>query len=129
MTQDTKKHPAVPTKEELDLIRDVVLIPHMLTIAAEKRREMEHSSHTFKALYVKAIDVLMNIMTRDLAEVRKELKQRNIKVFEDGQRDEVVYNRFICRGYEERFGMIREVMRAEISVRFPRYMKRIFEGL
>ncbi|RED86224.1 hypothetical protein DFP98_10376 [Cohnella phaseoli] len=47
--------------------------------------------------------------------VRRELKKRNIKILSDQTQDDIVYNRYLCRGYENTFGMTREVIRAEIG--------------
>jgi len=127
MPETSGTNPRVPTKEELVMIRDAVMLPMMLDIADRNRQQIERSSHTLKALYSKAVLVVMDEISSDLAKVRKELRQRNIKVIEDGQRDQVIYNRFICRGYEERFGMVREVVKAEIGVRFGEYIGRAFK--
>jgi len=120
-------NPAVPTKEELELIRSSVILPMILSIAEKNRQQIEHSSYTFKPLYLKATLILMDAVSHELSSVKRQLKQRNIKVIEDEQVDLVMYFRFICRGYEERFGMVREVVRAEISVRITRFMREVLK--
>jgi hypothetical protein len=122
-------NPRVPTKDELELIRDSVLLPMILTIAEKNRQEVERASYTFKPVFLKAMLLVMDVVTKDLARVRRELKQRNIKVIEDEQVDLVMYYRFICRGYEERFGMVREVVRAEIAVRITQYIREVFKSV
>ena len=48
----------------------------------------------------------------------------------DGISNELVhYNKIICRGYEENFGIMREVMKAEISIRLGRYMSEVTSKL
>ncbi len=121
-------NPAVPTKEELELIRSSVILPMILSIAEKNRQEIERSTYTFKPLYLKATLILMDAVSRELGSVKRQLKQRNIKVFEDEQVDLVMYFRFVCRGYEERFGMVREVVRAEMSVRITRFMREMFKN-
>lgn len=54
--------------------------------------------------------------------MRKELSKKNIKVLTDEQVDLVVYYKIVCRGYEERFGIVRDIMRSEISVRLTKYI-------
>jgi hypothetical protein len=121
-------NPRVPTKEELELIRSSVLLPMILSIAEKNQQEIDRSSYTFKPLYLKAMLVFMDVVSQEMARVRRELKQRNIRVIEDEQADLVMYYRFVCRGYEERFGMIREVVRAEIAVWITQYMRAVFAG-
>ncbi len=120
-------NPRVPTQEELELIRSSILLPMILTIAEKNRQEVERSSYTFKPLYLKATLIFMDAVSRELARVKREMKQRNIKVIEDEQADLVMYFRFVCRGYEERFGMVREVVRAEMAVRITQFMREVFK--
>lgn len=122
---ETGKVP-VPTKEELELIRDYVLLPMMLSLVERNRIEIELSSHKLKSLYVKAAELLMTRMHSDLAGVRKSLREHNIKVFEDERVDNAVHFRFVCRGYEDKFAMMRDVVRAEISLRIAKYIHVLF---
>lgn len=117
------------TTEELTWIRDAIMLPYMLDLAELKRQEMVNSSNTFKVLYEKALSVLMDRVTQDLVAVRKNLRERKIKLFEDGQGDLVLYTKYVCRGYEDRFGVVREVLRAEMSKRFGAYISDIFKAL
>lgn len=127
---EVRKEPKLsghPTSEELKLIRDYVLLPHLLTMVQKNIDDVEHSSGILKRLLLAASQLLMNKITKDMYAMRRELSRRNIKVIHDEQVDLVVYHRFICRGYEERFGIIREVMRAEISVRLTKYIGEIMQ--
>jgi hypothetical protein len=111
------------------MIRDYVLLPHMLTMVQKYMEEMQNSSNLLKRLYLSATQVVMNQINRDMYELRRELSRRRIRVVGDEQVDLVVYHRFICRGYEDRLGIVREVMRAEISVRLTRYLGEVSRWL
>ncbi|MBB6675509.1 hypothetical protein [Cohnella nanjingensis] len=122
---ETAKKSGHPTPEELTLIRDYVLLPHMMTMVQKGIDDMRNSTGVLKRLYLLSAQVLMNHISRDLYELRRELSRRSIRIVGDEQVDLVVYHRYICRGYEERLGIVREVMRAEISVRLAKYMGEI----
>ncbi|UUZ85840.1 hypothetical protein LJK88_21675 [Paenibacillus sp. P26] len=47
----------------------------------------------------------------------------------DEQIDLVIYHKIICRGYEERFGMVRDVVRSEISIRLTKYLEDMTNSL
>ncbi|MFC5448812.1 hypothetical protein [Paenibacillus aestuarii] len=111
------------TSEELAMIRDYILLPHMLTMVQKSIDHIEHSTNILKQFYVAAGQVIMNQISKDMYEVRRELTKRNIKVIGDEQADLIVYHRFLCRGFEDRFGMTRDVMRSEISVQLKKYVK------
>ncbi|MGG1514707.1 hypothetical protein ABE504_04795 [Paenibacillus oryzisoli] len=114
-----------PTSEELSMIRDYILLPHMLTIVQKSMDDIEHSHNVLRQLYLAIGQILMNQISQDIYNLRRELTSRSIKLVSDEQADVIVYHRFLCRGYEDRFGMTRDVMRSEISTRLKSYMKNI----
>ncbi|MCK9859616.1 hypothetical protein [Paenibacillus sp. ATY16] len=117
----------LPTKEELELVRDYVLLPMMLTIVDKNSTEIGLTSYSLKNLYVKASQVLMTRIHADLSEVRKQMKVRNIRVFQEERVDSAIHYRFVCRGYEDTFAMMRDVVRAEISIRISKYVSEMFK--
>lgn len=125
--RDEQKNANRPTPEEFTMIRDYVLLPHMLTMVQKCVDDINNSSYLLKNLFVATSQEVMNRISKDLYEIRRELKRRNIKIINDEQVDTVIYYHFVCRGYQERFGIVREVMRAEISVRFTKYLKEILD--
>ncbi|WP_234533601.1 hypothetical protein [Paenibacillus pseudetheri] len=58
---------------------------------------------------------------QDTYRLQKELKQRNIKMLADEQDEFITYYKILCWGYQERFGLTRDVMRIEISLRLTKY--------
>lgn len=124
--QQEQVRPGLPSKEEIELVRDYVLLPMILTIVDKNSTAIGLSSYSLKSLYVKASQVLMARIHADMSEVRKKMKTRNIKVFEEERVDSALYYRFVCRGYEETFAIVRDVARAEISVRISRYVSDMF---
>lgn len=113
------------TTEELTMIRDAIMFPYMLTMCSKSLQDLQSSTHLFKQLFEQIIQVTMNYITKDLSKVNQELRQRNIKIFSDEAYDGIIYHRYVCRGYEDQFGIVREVLRSEISIRFTKYASRI----
>ncbi|UUZ80512.1 hypothetical protein LJK88_37450 [Paenibacillus sp. P26] len=118
-----------PTNEELVLIRDHILLPHMLTMVQKSIDDIENSPNILKPLYLAAGRAVMDKISAEMYNIRRELRQRNIKIISDEQVEMVVYHHFVCRGYEERFGMMRDVMRSEISIRLSKYVKEVIGKL
>lgn len=117
------------TTEELTMIRDAIMFPFMLTMCEKSLQDLRNSTHLFKQIYEQFIQIIMNYITKDLSKINRELRQRNIKIFSDETHDGIIYHRYVCRGYEDRFGIVREVLRSEISVRFTKYSMRILSQL
>ncbi|MED4601709.1 hypothetical protein P9314_13465 [Paenibacillus validus] len=110
-----------PTTEEINMMRDYVLLPIMHSIIIRKAREVERSSETLRLLYSKAAQVLAKNIHVDLSKVKKYLLEKNIRVFEEEKDDRMIRYRYICREHEDSFTITRDYMRAEISVRIGRY--------
>lgn len=104
------------------MIRDYILLPYMLTMVQKSVDDIERSSNLLKQLYLAVGQAVMNKISKDMRDIKRELTKRNIKIVSDEHADLVVYHRFLCRGYEERFGMTRDVMRSEISIRLGAYI-------
>jgi hypothetical protein len=125
----TDRDSSVPTEEEYTMVRDYVLLPHMLTMAQKGVDELQGSSGVLKRLHLVTSKLVMDRISKDLFDLRREMSRRNIKVIQADQVDLVVYYKFFCRGYEYKMGFIREVMKSEISKRFTAYIQGIIEQL
>ncbi len=110
------------TTEELTMLRDYILLPYMLMMVQKSVDDIEHSPNLLKQLYLATGQAVMNKISKDMRDIKRELTKRNIKIFSDEHVDFIVYHRFLCRGYEDRFGMTRDVMRSEISIRLGKYV-------
>lgn len=119
----------VPTREELEMIRDSILLPIMLTMVEKSGKDMLLSSNSLRKLYAAATQILMDRIHRDLAKINKELREKKIKVFQDEREDDDLHYRYICRGYENKFAIMRDVARANISVKLGEHIQRMIEDL
>ncbi|MOA41364.1 hypothetical protein D3C78_1633140 [compost metagenome] len=82
---------------------------------------MELSGNVLAKMYLMAGQYIQKRIMQDIYRLRQELKQRNVKVVEDKNDDFIIYNMIYFRGYQERFGMTRDVMKTEISLRLTQY--------
>ncbi|WP_340004370.1 hypothetical protein MHH52_21520 [Paenibacillus sp. FSL K6-0276] len=109
------------TIEERTMVRDLILLPYIDTMVSKSLKEIEHSSNILKRAYLMAGQAIQRRIMQDTYQLQKELKQRNIRVLADEQEEFLVYYKIFCRGYQERFGLTRDVMRTEISLRLTKY--------
>ncbi|GGH25521.1 hypothetical protein [Paenibacillus segetis] len=110
------------TTEERTMIRDYILLPYMEKMVQKSLADIEYSTNILKRLYLMAGQKILDQIVNDLYRLRRELKRRNIKLLTEEQSEMVIYHRYYCRGYEEQFGMTRDIMRAEISVQLTKYI-------
>ncbi|WP_339797790.1 hypothetical protein MKY19_22540 [Paenibacillus sp. FSL R5-0744] len=109
------------TMEERTMVRDLILLPYIDTMVSKSLKEIEPSSNILKRAYLMAGQAIQRRIMQDTYRLQKELKQRNIRVLADEQEEFLVYYKIFYRGYQERFGLTRDVMRTEISLRLTKY--------
>lgn len=109
------------TMEERTMVRDLILLPYLDTMVSKSLKELEHSTGILRRAYMLAGQAIQRRIMQDTYQLQKGLKQRNIRVLPDEQEEFLIYYKIFCRGYQERFGLTRDVMRTEISLRLTRY--------
>lgn len=109
------------TVEERYMIRDLILLPYIDTMVGKAMREIEISGNLLSKVGLLSGEYIRNRIMKDTYELQKELKRRSIKIVDDENDDFLLYYMIYYRGYQERFGMTRDVMRTEISLRLTQY--------
>lgn len=109
------------TSTERLMVRDLILLPYIDTMVSKSMVEIERSGNLLMKMYMMAGRYIQNRIMRDTWELQKELKQRNVRFVADEQDEFISYYKIFFRGYQEQFGLTRDVMRSEISLRLTRY--------
>lgn len=110
-----------PTPDELNQIRDFIMYPYMITMIQKSIQDLGMIQVSLRAVLVRCMEYLMQRTTDDYYALKKELRLKNIKVLEEETNDGILYYRYFCRGYEEKFGVVRESLRTEIVLRMTQY--------
>ncbi|MHA7962860.1 hypothetical protein ACX93W_01860 [Paenibacillus sp. CAU 1782] len=111
-----------PTLDELTMIRDAVMYPYIITMLQNGIDNVTASRLPLKSLLERCLEVLMNSVSDNKFALNRELRKRNIKVHNEEAGDGILYFRYTCRGYNERFGIAREALRNEMSTRLTQYV-------
>lgn len=111
-----------PTEEEQEMILNSILLPMMLTMIEKNGKEFELSTNMLRKYYIAATQILMNRIYTEMVKNKNELKARQIRVFEDIRPDDDLHYKYTCRGYEYPFAIMRDVVKAKISVMMGEYV-------
>lgn len=118
-----------PTTEDIDMMRDSVLLPIMHTIVVRKADEVETSAEALRMLYAKAAQALAKHIRADLTKIKKSMAEKKMLVFELEKDDRMIRYRYKYREYEDTFTMTRDYMRVEIGIRLGRYIDGLVAAL
>ncbi|QTH44985.1 hypothetical protein J4772_11610 [Cohnella sp. LGH] len=117
------------TSDEMRLIREAILLPHLMTMLQRSIDEISRSQISMHNVMARFMRVLLDRVSLESFGTRRELKKRNIKILSDQTQDDIVYTSYLCRGYEDKFGMTREIMRAEISSHLAKAVESILKPI
>ncbi|UVI31870.1 hypothetical protein [Paenibacillus spongiae] len=118
----------IPSRKEIEAVRDYILLPFMLDIVETNRRKLMSDPLSLRLLFEASCGLLADRIHQDLIKVRKFLKEHEIKVADVGQFEGQMNFKYWVRGYEDSFMLLRELVKAEISKRFGTYISEIARG-
>jgi hypothetical protein len=111
----------IETPEDLQLIKDHILLPLILSELERNIRAIDQTSFKMKEVYLSFIESAMNRVTLDLTETNKGLRDRGIKIYEQDRTDLGIKCRYVCRGYHDRFSMLWGFIKAEMEIKLSYY--------
>ncbi|NHN34799.1 hypothetical protein [Paenibacillus agricola] len=112
-----------PTAEEHEMILKSILLPMLLTMVEKNGKEFEVSTNMLRRYYISATQILMHRIHTEMVKNKNELKARKIKVYEDIRPDDDLNYKYLCRGYEYPFAIMRDVVKSRLSVMLGEYVK------
>lgn len=120
---------SVVTTEERTMIRDYILLPHLQSMVQKSLDDIEYSTNVLKRLYLMAGQRILDQIAIDSRKLRQELKQRNIRMIETKYEDFIINHHYHCRGYQDVFGITRDAMKSEISIKLSHYISELARHL
>lgn len=119
------------TAEERRMMRDYILLTHMLTMVQKSIADLKFTDSLLKDTYLMCNEHIENLILMEAKKHRLTLKRQGIEVTrEEHSKDGfVVYYYYTCRGYTDRLGLTRDVMRSEISIRLGKYVEAVADVL
>ena len=113
----------LPSDQDLQLIKNYIILPLVLNVFERDKNRIKNEQlfKTFQP-YVAKFELVMNEITRDLTNVRKQLRLRGIKVFDGEKVEKELRHEYLCRGYMGEFSMLLETMRADVEIVMNHYL-------
>lgn len=118
------------TTEELELIRDYILMPHIMTMLDDERQSIERAGGILMRAKLSVHGAILDRVLKENRAIRQELKQRGIEVYNEEYDGEFIYYyKYVVRGYDDTFPITREAMKAAIQLRLTRYVAETSQAL
>ncbi|MFE9276147.1 hypothetical protein ACQKLN_03660 [Paenibacillus glucanolyticus] len=108
--------------EESKLVKDYILLPLLLDVLENDRGILSAAALKMPVISNTIIDRLQKAALADLAQVRRNMRERGLKVYEERKTRLGVEVEFLCRGYHNKLSMLWGLVEAEIEQRSYTYL-------
>lgn len=116
------KTPPLQTEDDLDLVKEFILLPIILDILEKDIQALASSSLKMPTIYIPILRQTQDKITADLAILRKRFRDQGLKVYEQHRTTLGVEALYLCRGYHHKFSMLWGVVKSEIIRKLANYM-------
>ncbi|MBP2240774.1 hypothetical protein J2Z40_001333 [Cytobacillus eiseniae] len=100
-------------EEDLQLVKEYVLLPILLDVLESDITKFRTAKLKMNDIYEKSLRQVQDQIITKMAELRKQMRERGIKVYEQQQNKLFVEAHYLCRGYHHKFSMLWNLVRAE----------------
>ncbi|MFB5269332.1 hypothetical protein ACE41H_21460 [Paenibacillus enshidis] len=111
----------LPTPEELQLIKEFLILPIILSVFVRDQKIISAAVKTPEP-YNQNIQQAMDRIVKDLAGIKSEFRRRGIRVFDEKCDQNGARCKYLCRGYQSEFPLLHSFLRAEVAQRMSRYL-------
>ncbi|MCM3783177.1 hypothetical protein M3231_09340 [Neobacillus mesonae] len=113
--------PAQITDEDRTLVKFYIILPMILT-AFERDTAIINNSLKTPDPYIERVHLAMNSLTHDITEIKRQFRDRGIKVYETTREPDGVYTRFLCRGYHGHMTLRWTFIKPEATILMRKYL-------
>jgi hypothetical protein len=113
----------LPSDQDLQLIKNYIILPLVLNVFERDKNRIKNEQ-LFKTYqpYIAKFELVMDEITRDLTNVRKQLRLHGIKVYDGEKVDKYLRHEYLCRGYLGEFMMLLETLKADVEIVMSHYL-------
>ncbi|WP_028545082.1 hypothetical protein [Paenibacillus taiwanensis] len=104
------------------LVKQYVLQALVLDVLERDIAGLASSSLKMAYIYIESLRQAQDEATAELYRIRKQFRQRGIKVYDEERQTHGIRVHYMCRGYEHSFYMLRGLLRTEVTSLVKRYL-------
>ncbi|GIO65414.1 hypothetical protein NYE48_18260 [Paenibacillus sp. FSL M7-1455] len=114
--------PPVPDEEDSVLVKSYMLHVVLLDVLERDIRTLKTLALKLPEVYIRGLSGVQQKAVRRLAEIRKAMRARGIRVYEETRNEKGMEALYLCRGYQRRFFMLWSYVKAETACELCVYL-------
>jgi len=107
--------PPAPAEEDTLLIKTYLLHVILLDVLERDIRTLGTLALKLPDVYIRGLSGVQNRVIYRLTAIRKDMRNRGIRVYEENRNTKGVEALYLCRGYQRRFFMLWSYVKAETA--------------
>jgi hypothetical protein len=114
--------PQTISEEELVLVKEFVLLPVILDVLERDMGKMKLADLKVPIIYIGNLKQTQDEVTRELYNIRQELRKRGIKVYDREQTANGIKASYVCRGYRHELSFLPSLIRTIVIEKLAQMM-------
>ncbi|MEC0243515.1 hypothetical protein P4H66_27225 [Paenibacillus dokdonensis] len=107
--------PPAPAEEDTLLVKTYLLHVILLDVLERDIRTLGTLALKLPDVYIRGLSGVQNRVIYRLTAIRKDMRNRGIRVYEENRNTKGVEALYLCRGYQRRFFMLWSYVKAETA--------------
>lgn len=109
-------------EKDIEIIKEAILFPYILNTLEHDIRLLMDSNLKMKELYARQLRGLQNKATLVNSDIRKQMRNRGIKILTETREKERFVTEYLVRGYTSNFQMLYTHLKVNIQARLAGLM-------
>ncbi|MGN7357593.1 hypothetical protein ACTHPF_09495 [Paenibacillus sp. SAF-054] len=114
--------PPAPAEEDTLLVKTYVLHVVLLDVLERDIRTLGTLALKLPDVYIRGLSEVQNKAMHKLTAIRKDMRSRGIRVYEENRNSKGIEALYLCRGYQRRFFMLWSYVKAETAAELCTYL-------
>ncbi|MBE9912638.1 hypothetical protein G8C92_01135 [Paenibacillus donghaensis] len=114
--------PPAPAEEDALLVKSYILHVILLDVLERDIRTLNTLALKLPGVYIRGLSGVQGKVMRRLADLRKAMRTRGIRVYEENRGPRGFEALYLCRGYQRRFFMLWSYVKAETASELSAYL-------
>ncbi|EPY10148.1 hypothetical protein SAMN04488689_103361 [Paenibacillus sp. cl6col] len=108
--------------EDAYIVKQYIIQTLILDVLERDIERIGASNLKMADIYTQCLRQAQDNVSLDLYRLRKQFRNRGIKVYEEERLEHGIRVQYVCRGYQHSFYMLRGLIRAEVKNRMQAYL-------
>ncbi|TYP77511.1 hypothetical protein [Paenibacillus methanolicus] len=117
MNTNPPKSPLLPAEEEIDMVKEVLILTVMLDLIEFEVRRLKTAGLKMLIIHTRKLRAIQDMLPKELHRMHRELKMRGVRIIETNRARGHIKGHYLCRGYEYEMLLQGDTIRAEIQIK------------